>query len=97
LVLAVGCGGIQNINQFASAPAHQGSVEIRAVPQSSTGTLLFEMRVENPAGTTGIPSGSLLQEVKAEAARRGANVLIFNCAAPGTVQFRVCRAQGYRE
>src|SRR5712692_7863451 len=60
MVLAVGCGGIQNINQFASAPAHQGSVEIRAVPQSSTGTLLFEMRVENPAGTTGIPSGSLL-------------------------------------
>lgn len=94
-----GCGPcIYKMTEFKSAPAYTGDIEVRKFPHASLGTLLFEMDVWNGnVGQVGIPSGKILEEVKTEAKKRGANVLVFDPARPGTMNAGHVIVDGYLE
>jgi len=87
---------IDNVTVFQQAAPYNGPVQIRLGNGNVKSTVLFEMRiVKNEYG--GMPRGEFLDEIKREAAKLGANVLIFKCGEAGTTGQRICIAHGYRE
>jgi hypothetical protein len=87
--------GIKEVTVLKTAPPYAGNVEIRLKPEQSTAPVLFEMKIFTKV--VGLPSQDLMVEIKQEAAKLGANVLVFDCGAPGTVGQRLCVARGHRE
>lgn len=86
---------------ISSAPPYTGNIDIRKSPQTSYGRLLFEMTFSNGNTWTenfiGLPPDDLMQKIKTEARDRGANVLVFDTASPGTVGAGGGVVSGYRE
>lgn len=100
IVLFSGCGmfkdTIRNVYVFESASPNTGPVEVRVTPQTSYGKLLFEETIiKNQYG--GLPTKKFLEVIKEEGAKLGANVLIFQCAAIGSVGQGSCMVRGYSE
>ena len=91
-----GCAGIQNVTVIQKRPPYTGEVDVRIYPQASNGKLLFEIKF-NSGKTGGLPDQDLMDELIAEGKKRGANVLIFDCASPGTVGSARCDMTGYYE
>jgi hypothetical protein len=95
----VGCvnlmGGIQDVTVVQKAPPNTGNVDVR-VGSESRGKFLFEVKFSSGM-TGGLPSQGLMDDMIAEGKRRGANVLTFECASPGTVGASRCNMKGYFE
>jgi hypothetical protein len=89
-----GCADITGVTVLKTAPPYAGEVEIRLAPDSSSAPVLFEMKTNS---SLQLPSDDILDKMKQEGAKLGANVLVFNCGAFGTVGEELCVARGHRE
>jgi hypothetical protein len=93
MLLMVGCAGIQEVTVIQTAPPNTGNADVQIGTQS-TGKLLFEIKFSS-GRTGGLPGQAMMDEMIAEGKRRGANVLLFECGAPGTVGASRCNMRGY--
>jgi hypothetical protein len=99
ILLLVGCAGIREVTMIRQAEPYTGPVEVRIASGGvwpSNSPVLFEMKVFTDR-FGGLPSQSVLDEVKARGAKLGANIVVFQCAAPGTVGGSWCVVRGFRE
>jgi hypothetical protein len=82
-------------------------MRLQIAPYAARSSALFRMSVKTAYGGTDgwacsaeagqLPSGDLMEEVKQRGGQLGANVLVFDCGAPGTVGQCMCAVTGYVE